>query len=148
MIDTIIYDIKGDPVAYITAQFRPTVYLWSGIPVAYLHEEKYIYGINGLHLGWFRNDILFNNDGERIGFTFSTCPVAISQEPVKGKKQAMAKPMPRCYAVSPPKFLYRFADQNLAEFLAEGQISPASDEGTPSNVGTPSNEGTPKETLD
>ena len=127
MIDTIIYDIKGDPVAYITAQFRPTIFLWSGIPVAYLHEEKYVYGINGNHLGWFRNEILFNNDGERIGFTFSTCPVATAKEPVKGKKQTMAKPRPRYRAKSPPKFLFRFADQNLAEFLTEGRISPASE---------------------
>jgi 4-fold beta flower protein len=127
MIDTIIYDIKGDPVAYITAQFRPTIFLWSGTPVAYLHEEQYVYGINGYHLGWFRNEILFNNDGERIGFTFSTCPVAISKEPVKGKKQSMVKPRPRCRAKSLPKFLFRFADKTLAEFLAEGQISPTSE---------------------
>ena len=128
MIDTIIYDIKGSPVAYITSQFRPTIFLWTGIPVAYLHEEEFVYGINGRHLGWFRNEILFNNDGERMGFTFSTCPVAISKEPVKGKKQSMAKPRPRCRTKSPPKFLSRFADQALTEFLAEGQISPMSEE--------------------
>jgi hypothetical protein len=127
MIETKLFNKKGDPVAYITAQFRPTIFLWSGIPVAYLHEEKYIYGVNGLHLGWFKDDILFNNDGERIGFTFSTCPVAIAKEPVKGKKQAMSKPRPRCRAQSPPKFLFRFADQDLAEFLAEGQISSTSE---------------------
>jgi hypothetical protein len=128
MMDTIIYDIKGNPVAYITAQFRPTVFLWSGTPVAYLQEEEYVYGINGCHLGWFRNEILFTNEGERIGFTFSTCPVAISKEPVKGKKQSMPKPRPRCRVKSPPKFLFRFADQALAEFLAEGQISSTSEE--------------------
>ena len=128
MIDTIIYDIKGSPVAYITSQFRPTIFLWTGIPVAYLHEEEFVYGINGRHLGWFRNEILFNNEGERIGFTFSTCPVATSKEPAKGKKQSMPKTRPRCRVKSPPKFLFRFADQDLAEFLAEGQISSTSEE--------------------
>jgi len=128
MIESTIFNKNGDPVAYITADFRPTIFLWSGTPVAYLYEKDYIYGINGQHLGWFRHDILFNNDGERIGFTFSTCPVGIAKEPVKGKKKAMDKVRPRWKARIHPKFVFNFADQALEEFLAEGQISPHSEE--------------------
>jgi len=128
MIETTIFNMNGDPVAYITADLRPTIFLWSGTPVAYLYEKEYIYGINGQHLGWFRNDIFFNNDGERIGFTFSTCPVGIAKEPVKGKKQAVDKVRPRWQARIHPKFVFNFADQALNDFLAEGQISPHSEE--------------------
>lgn len=128
MIETTLFNKKGDPVAYITAEFRPTVFLWSGTPVAYLYEKEYVYGVNGRHLGWFTDQILFNNNGERIGFAFSTCPVSIAKEPVKGKRQLMGKTRPRCRAKSHPKFLFSFADQDLAAFLAEGLISPSSKE--------------------
>ena len=133
MIETTLFDRRGDPVAYITAGFRETIFLWAGTPVAYLYEEEYIYGINGRHLGWFRNDVLFNNDGERIGFTFSTCPVGIAKEPVKGKKQPMDKIKPRWKAITYPKFGFNYADQDLKEFLAEGRSLPDSEESSVKN---------------
>ncbi len=128
MIETTIFNKKGDPVAYITADFRSTIFLWSGTPVGYLYEKEYVYGINGHHLGWFRNDILFNNDGERIGFTSSTCPVGIAKEPVKGKMQVVEKIRPRWRAQSHPKFMFNFADQDLKDFLIEGLVSPLAEE--------------------
>ena len=128
MIETTLFNTKGDPVAYIAADFRRTIFLWSGAPSAYIYEKKYIYGINGHHLGWFRDDILFNNNGERIGFTFETCPVGIAKEPVKGKKQAMDKVRPRWKAKTYPKFSFIYADQDLKDFLTEGQIPPDSEE--------------------
>jgi len=123
MIETTLFDKKGHPAAYISADFRQTIFLWSGIPVAYIYAEEYIYGINGLHLGWFRDGILFNNSGERIGFTFSNCPVAVAKVPAKGKKQAVEKVRPRWHAQSHPKFLVNFADQDLEDFLSEGLVS-------------------------
>ena len=136
MIETTIFDMKGDPVAYITSDYRPTIFLWSGIPVAYIHEREYVYGINGHHLGWVRNDILFNNNGERIGFTFATCPVAIAKEPVKGKKQAVEKIRPRWRVKSHPKFVFNFADQDLKDFLTEGLISRLEEEDRLKNLWT------------
>ena len=128
MSETTIFNRKGYPVAYITSDYRQTIFLWSGTPVAYIYELEHVYGINGHHLGWFRNDILFNNNGERIGFLFSTCPVAIAKETVKGKKQVVEKIRLRWRAQSHPKFVFNFADQDLKDFLTEGLISPHAEE--------------------
>ena len=67
-----LYDKKGDTVAYIATDYHGAIFLWDGQPVAYLYEEDHLYGINGRHLGWFINEIIYDQEGARIGFTSST----------------------------------------------------------------------------
>ena len=61
----------GTAVAYIDAEDGSTIYLWGGVPVAYLEGET-IFGFNGRHLGWFEDGIVRNRRGERAGFTEET----------------------------------------------------------------------------
>jgi len=121
-MDKTLFSKTGEPVAYIAEEYRQVIYLWGGSPVAYLHDEKYIYGINGRHLGWFVNSILYNHHGERIGFTSDTCPVTIAKEPTKAKKQSMDEIRPKWSAQVFPHLSFNSADQSFAGFLKKGQV--------------------------
>ena len=118
-----LYNKNGDVVAYITDDYYETIYLWEGIPVAYIYQDQHIYGINGRHLGWFIDDIIFNNNGERIGFTRGSCPVFVAREPVKPEKYSRDEIQPKWKAPPLPKLLFDFANEDLVEFLKAGQVS-------------------------
>ena len=122
MIEEKIFNKNGEPVAYITPGHTPVIYLWDGIPAAYIYEGDHVFGINGKHLGWFINKILYTHEGDRIGYTFDTCPVSIAKDPVKGKKQAKDEIRPRWAIPSLPEFGYKVADLDLTEFLSEGLV--------------------------
>jgi hypothetical protein len=85
MSETTLYNIKGLPIAYI-AKDHQTIYLWNGIAVAYLHENK-IYGFNGSHLGWFEDFIARDLNGYKVGFIKSTCPCMTKLEKIKSIKK-------------------------------------------------------------
>jgi hypothetical protein len=122
-MEKILYNEKGEPVAYIASDYRRTIYLWDGLPVGYLYEEQHVYGANGRHLGWFRDDILYNNHGEMAGFTDLTCPVSIAEAPPKKKKAPPEEIRPRWKVPKFPKFGYKPARKGLAELLRAGQVS-------------------------
>lgn len=120
-MEKILYNKDGQTVAFIANDFHNTLYLWEGLPAAYLYEGENVYGFNGRHLGWFRNDILFNHGGERIGFTFTTCPVNILKSPAKGKRIPLDEMRPRWGAPpTMPKLAFKVAQEDLADFLRQG----------------------------
>jgi len=118
-----LFNRNGDPVAYITDDYNDTIYMTEGLPVAYIHDDRHIYGINGRHLGWFVNDIIFNNIGERIGFTAGACPVPVAKEPVKAKKHEKDELRPRWEAPPFPDLTFDYAAMDLESFFKDGQIS-------------------------
>ncbi len=117
-----LFNKNGDAIAYISDDYNKTIYLWDGSPVAYLYDGQHVYGINGRHLGRFFNDIIYNSNGERIGFTSGTCPVSIAKESVKAKKQSMDEIRSRWDAPPSPHLRYVLASQKLVDFLTEGQV--------------------------
>jgi 4-fold beta flower protein len=116
-----LYDKKGEAVAYIAIDYQEAVYLWDGQPVAYVYQENHLYGINGRHLGWFIDDILYDQEGARIGFTTSTCPAAVGKKGPKAKRAVVPELKPRWAAPPLPKLSFREAAQDLADFLREGR---------------------------
>ncbi len=126
-----LFDKDGNPVAYIADDHNATIYLWDGSPVAYIYEGEHVYGINGRHLGWWLDEILYNVDGHRIAFASGTCPVAIGKELPKNKKQRIDEIRPRWKAPPLPKLLFDFASQELVDFLREGQIARFYEESSP-----------------
>jgi hypothetical protein len=120
-MQTTLFDKNGEAVAYMTTDFDETIYLWEGHPVAYRYENHHIYGFNGRHIGWFIDQILYDNDGKRIGFTSNTCPVDTSKEPVKTERYPKDKKRSRWSAPPLPNLSFRMADQTLREFLIGGQ---------------------------
>ena len=119
-MDRILYNRAGEAVAYIATDFHRTIYLWEGLPVAYLFDEGHLYGFNGRHLGWFKDEVIYNHDGARVGFTSSTCPVSIAKPRPKGKKAPSDEIRPRWSAPPLAKLGFQTADQDLADFLREG----------------------------
>ena len=122
-MEKIFYNKNGDAVAYLAMDYEGTIYLWDGLPVAYIYEDEHVYGINGRHLGWFKDGILYNHAGERIGFTFTTCPVSISKPPAKGRKARKDEVRPRWQRPPFPRLSFRFGDQDLADLLKEGRVT-------------------------
>ena len=120
---TTLFDKNGEAVAYMAMDFDETIYLWDGQPVAYLYEDQHIYGFNGRHIGWFLDQILYNDDGERVGFTNKTCPVDTSKEPVKAEKKPKDRRMPRWSAPPLPNLSFNLADRTLKDLLMEGKAS-------------------------
>jgi hypothetical protein len=119
-----LFNSKGEPVAYISGDMKKTIYLWDGHPVAYLYNSYHIYGFNGWHLGWFINGIAYDLDGNRIGFTSTTCPTAAYKEPAKVKKYPTDKLGPRYEAPPLPELGFNYSTEDFEKFLLDGQILP------------------------
>jgi hypothetical protein len=117
-----LFDKNGEAVAYIRDDYHETVYMWDGYSVAYLYNDQHVYGINGRHLGWFINEVIYNDQGERIGFTSNTCPVTIAKEPVKTERRTMDEIRPKWSAPPLPKLTFNLGSRNLADFLMEGRV--------------------------
>jgi hypothetical protein len=81
-----------------------------------------VYGINGRHLGWFTDETLFDDNGNRIGFTANSCPIPIAKEPVKTEKKARDEIRPRWEAPQKPKLSFDFSNQDLSDLLRQGRV--------------------------
>lgn len=90
-----LHDSGGQPVAYISLKDDLTINVWSGTPVAYLDGDS-VYGFNGKHLGWFRNGLIYDQEGEIVvatrerlgGRATQGSPKALRQlKPLKGLKE-------------------------------------------------------------
>jgi hypothetical protein len=115
-----LLNARGEPVAYISGDPRKIIFLWDGHPVAYLYGH-HVYGFNGRHLGWFINGVVYDIEGNRIGFTSSTSPLPASQEPPKAKKYAVAKMEPRCESPPLPDLGFNHSGEDFEAFLKKGQ---------------------------
>jgi len=122
-VEKTLYDKKGEAMAYVAMDYHDAIFLWDGQAVAYLYEEDHVYGINGRHLGRFINDILYDQEGARIGFTSSTCPAPVGKRVPKGKRSVLPELKPRWAAPPLPKLTFREATQDLVEFLSEGRVT-------------------------
>ena len=107
--ETTIFGKNGAPKAYIAWDDENTIYSFEGKPLAYVDEQNNVYGFNGRHLGWFEDGILWDHQGQRVGFIESTSPVFTQFEPFKGFKQ-----------FKPFKSMSNSA-MNLLEFLEKGR---------------------------
>jgi hypothetical protein len=116
-----LFNKDGNAVAYISDDHKNTIYLWDGYPVAYVYEDQQIYGINGRHLGWMIDQIIYNNNGERVGFTYNTCPVSPEKETTKPKKYPRADNQSRWQAPPFPKLTFQFSENDFSDFLKEGE---------------------------
>jgi hypothetical protein len=121
-METTFFDRNGDAVAYLLDDYNNTMFLIDGHPVAHLYEDMNIHGINGRHLGWLTDGIIFDHDGKRVGFTNHTCPKTIGKEPAKAERYYRDEIRPRWAAPPFPKLTSDFAAKDLKTFLKEGQI--------------------------
>ena len=121
-MDITLYDRDGNPIAYISDDYDSNIYLFEGEAVAYLFNEREVYGINGRHLGWFIDEVLYDSNGLRIGFTHNTCPKSGAKEPIKSKRKPIYEKRPKWKPPPMPKFSYAISSVPLKEFLLQGKI--------------------------
>jgi hypothetical protein len=62
-----------------------TFFLWTGEPTAYLNDDS-IYGFNGKHLGWFKDGMVFDHDGDIVVAPASSFRSAVDSAPSRGLK--------------------------------------------------------------
>ncbi len=121
-MDITLYDRDGNPIAYISDDYESNIYFFEGEAVAYLFNESEVYGINGRALGWFIDEVLYDSNGLRIGFTYNTCPKSCAKEPIKSKRKPIYEKRPRSKPPPMPKFSYAISSIPLKEFLLQGKI--------------------------
>lgn len=97
------FDSRGRASAYLDLGDGLTFFLWSGEPVAYLVEGS-IYGYNGKHLGWYRDEMIFDHDGNVVVASSSVFRTPVEPAPVRGLKGL--KPLKGLKELKPLKPLF------------------------------------------
>lgn len=116
-----LFGRNGDPQAYVAYGDGSTIYSFEGEPLAYVDENMNIYGFNGVHLGWFEDDVVWDHSGYRVGFTAKTCPVYRQFEPFKGFKQFKPFKVFKQFAPFKPFKSQAFSAIDLIDFLHKGR---------------------------
>lgn len=127
-MDIDLYEKDGRAVAFISMEFDSRIYLMDGTGVAYIWDENHVYGINGRHLGWFFDGIVYDNNGKRAGFTATTCPAGITKVVGKGEKRPFSELRSRWKAPPTPNLSYSYSELTLDELLRQGMIPPFKEE--------------------
>lgn len=117
-----LFDILGNPVAYISYDNDNIIYMWDGRPVAYLEPTNTIYGFNGRHLGWFESGRVRNLRGEICGFNKMAADIYTGYEPYKAYKQYIPYKHYKEYPHYKPYFGYTKSNESLSQFLLQGKI--------------------------
>jgi hypothetical protein len=114
-----IFDHQGEAVAYVDTDEQATVFMWSGLPVAYISGTN-IYGFNGKHLGWINQGIIYDHGGYGVGFFKNATTTLTQLESLKGLKQL--KPLRALKELEPlqPLFSIYWTNTPLGIFLING----------------------------
>jgi hypothetical protein len=126
-MEGILYDGKGNPVAYIENDGETVIYLWGGHAVAYFVGDM-VYGWNGSHLGWYSEGVVYDLRGLRVGSIGDKCPVALKAERTKAPKRAKLGKFSRSPEYKRTDYRQSYSAQDLESFLKEGAAGSAAKE--------------------
>ena len=127
--ETTLFNAEGSPEAYISfSENDPTIYTWSGKPVAFLassvgHDFN-VYGFNGKHLGWFVDGVVRSHEGSPVcGVHRVARAVSLPKPgPLKSIKQ-LVPPIPsKELAPLRPLFRRQWSSTQCGLFLSEGAL--------------------------
>ena len=116
-----LFGSQGEPIAYIEDGNDKTIFTFNGEPFAYIDENQNIYGFNGVHLGWYEDQIIWDHSGFRVGFTKNTCSAFTQFEPFKGFKQFKPFKSFKQFAPFKPMKSTGISNVGLLEFLKAGR---------------------------
>ena len=127
--ETTLFDADGSPEAYIWfAQDNPTIYMWSGKPVAYLASSIgggfSVYGFNGKHLGWYLDGTVRSHEGNPVCGVHRVARVVSLPKPEapKSLKQPIPLKSPKELAPSRPLFRRQWSSTQCGSFLSQGEL--------------------------
>ena len=115
-----LYNLRGDAIAYIAHDDDNTIYMWNGMPVAYIYDDC-IYGFNGKHLGWFDDGYIRDLGGNILGSNEESAVGFVGFEPFKGFKQFSPFRAFREFEHTKPFFGYVLSHDKLDCFLMRGR---------------------------
>jgi hypothetical protein len=109
MDETTLFNADGVSDVYISfSEDEPTVYMWSGKPVAYLASSVgggfNVYGFNGKHLGWYVSGIVRDHKGRPVCGVYRVVP---NPKPVPLRSQKQLLPQKSSKQVAPLRPLYK-----------------------------------------
>lgn len=112
-----LYDRNGKAVAYLDSSDEETIFSFQGEPLAYLDKSDNLYTFSGKYLGWFEDGIVWDPNGDAVGFNESKSPEFTDFEPFKDFKRI--KPFKGFREQSPfrPFKSYKSSNRNFSEFL-------------------------------
>ena len=110
----VFYDNHGRPTAYTEDDIH--IYLFTGEPVAYLHEDT-VYGYNGRQFGWFHDGWIRDLNGNCVFFTEN----ATGSGPIKPVKHVC--PVKCVKRVKPVKHIKRVRRIKAVKKLNWSQLS-------------------------
>lgn len=115
-----LYDNTGTPIAYLDTNDRNTIFLWNGVPVAYIDKDYAVYGFNGMHLGWYFNGYMRDLNGFIVGFNRQSASIIVKVSPFKSFK--MTKPVKSVKQIRRIKPIWKKSNSTLclSQFLANG----------------------------
>jgi hypothetical protein len=118
-----LVNASGVATAYIADDL--TIYLWSGEPVAYLHDDRLhsgldVFGFNGKHLGWLIAGVLHDHLGAAVG-AFAEV-FADTAQAAMPKSLKSVKPMKSLKRIPPmrPRLSTMWSALTLQQFLRRG----------------------------
>jgi 4-fold beta flower protein len=118
-----ILSSDGAAAAYVTPDL--TVYLWSGLPTAYLYPDPaggfHVYGFNGRHLGWYAAGAMRDHSGLRVGVTNEGFARVSEVQRVRGVQQGPPERGVRQTPPARPVFGADWSRTYLEEFLLQGR---------------------------
>jgi hypothetical protein len=117
-----LFDLYGNPIAYIDYSNENSIYMWNGVPVAYLEPDKTVYGFNGKHLGWYENGEFRNIRGEIAGYNLESSPVYTKYEPYKSYKRYLPYKRIKQIANNKPIYGVSRSKESLAQILTSGAV--------------------------
>ncbi|SHF74094.1 hypothetical protein SAMN05444349_13237 [Bacteroides faecichinchillae] len=119
-----LFDKNIKPIAYINyVDDDLTIYMWDGIPVAYLEESGLIYHFNGQFLGWYMNGVIYDKEGYAVAAKKGVVRGEIkmnetyAESVIKGVKHV--KPIPHVHSLKPktPSFRDKWSETSLTDFF-------------------------------
>lgn len=116
------FDRDKKAVAYVDYADDSTIYMWDGTPVAYMEGTEKLYRFDGVFLGWYSDEALYDKDGHVVGAERDVVRGEIVMtapqiEPVKGVKGSKPVKQVQATAPQPPHFEDRWSETSLAGFF-------------------------------
>lgn len=121
-----LFDREKEAAAYIDyadESDEPTIYLWAGMPVAYMEEgEEEIYRFDGQFMGWYVDGIVYDRSGYAVGAENGVQRGEISmlsprREPVKGIKKQKPSQKRKMEKTERPEWENRWSETLLTDFF-------------------------------
>jgi len=123
---TTLFNADGSPEAYISfTEDNPTIFMWSGKPVAYLARSVgggfNVYGFNGKHLGWYVNGSIRSHDGNPVCGAYTAVRVVSLPQPEPPKSLQQPIPLKSFKELAPlrPLFRRQWSSTQCGMFLSE-----------------------------